>query len=540
MRIGWWAESERFNRNKTAAADGSVAYANMHTRSANETWVSRSAAKLHWRPRIALFDMKRYRPRSILRLILLGFALATLPLIVALITAAFYVDRVTQQGQRTVYDAARNVRASQMLGEELTAMERNARQYHVLGDASLFKVYVSRRQELLRTVQQLQSLKLSADQRARLTRLVAGEQRIYNSITKAAKPTDPQLDDTMKQFSALAEDAHMIQRESGELVTTGVETLQQAANQAQQLMAWQTLALVPAALALSALFIYLIARPVRQIDQSIRRLGSGEFTTPVVVEGPRDLEELGRRLDWMRTRLLELENQKIMFLRHLSHELKTPLTTIREGAELLNERLVGPLNEEQAEVVGLLRTNSLQLQSLIEDLLNFNVTQSTSPRIERRRSVQMEVIIRSVLADHKLGMRSKRLQLITEIEPNSVLGDREKLRTVTDNLVSNAVKFSPLSGQLWVRLRREGDMVILEVQDEGPGIPPEDRDRVFEAFFQGRVKARGHVKGTGLGLSIAREYVRSHRGDIRVFARDQGAMLQVSLPADNEQTDTAS
>lgn len=484
--------------------------------------------------------MKRYRPRSILRLILLGFALATLPLIVALITAAFYVDRVTQQGQRTVYDAARNVRASQMLGEELTAMERNARQYHVLGDASLFKVYVSRRQELLRTVQQLHSLKLSADQRARLTRLVAGEQRIYTSITKAAKPTDPQLDDTMKQFSALAEDAHMIQRESGELVTTGVETLQQAANQAQQLMAWQTLALIPAALALSALFIYLIARPVRQIDQSIRRLGSGEFTTPVVVEGPRDLEELGRRLDWMRTRLLELENQKIMFLRHLSHELKTPLTTIREGAELLNERLVGSLNTEQAEVVGLLRTNSLQLQSLIEDLLNFNVTQSASPRIERRRSVQMEVIIRSVLADHKLGMRSKQLQLITEIEPNSVLGDREKLRTVTDNLVSNAVKFSPLSGQLWVRLRREGDMVILEVQDEGPGIPPEDQDRVFEAFFQGRVKARGHVKGTGLGLSIAREYVRSHRGEIRVFARDQGAMLQVSLPAGDEQTSAAS
>jgi two-component system sensor histidine kinase GlrK len=475
-----------------------------------------------------LFDMKRYRPRSILRLIMLGFGLATLPLIAALITAAFYVDRVTVQGQRAVYDAAHNVRASQMLGEELTAMERNARQYHVLGDPSLYKVYLSRRKEFLGTVDELRALQLSADQRARLNRVAVTEQQIFDQV-KTAKPGGPAVGAAMKQFDALAEDTRMIQRESSELVAKGVETLQQAAARAQRLMAWQTLALIPAAIGLSALFVYLIARPVRQIDQAIRRLGSGEFAAPVVVEGPQDLEELGRRLDWMRERLLELENQKVMFLRHMSHELKTPLATIREGAELLNERLVGSLNAEQAEVVDLLRGNSLQLQSLIENLLNFSIAQSTSPSISGR-AVHLDQVIRNVLGEHRLSMRSKQLQPVEELDAVSVIGDPEKLRTVVDNLISNAVKFSPTRGKLRVLLQRDADHAIIEVQDEGPGITREDRDRVFEAFFQGQAKPQGHVKGTGLGLSIAREYVRSHGGEIRVAPTHSGAMLRVSLP----------
>ncbi|MEJ2346397.1 MAG: ATP-binding protein [Gammaproteobacteria bacterium] len=472
--------------------------------------------------------MKRYRPRSIVRLIMLGFGLATLPLIAALITAAFYVDRVTVQGQHAVYDAAHNVRASQMLGEELTAMERNARQYHVLGDPSLYKVYLSRRKDFLATVNELRALQLSADQRARLNRVAATEEKIYDQV-QTAKPGAPAVGAAMKQFGALAEDTRMIQRESSELVAKGVETLQQAAARAQRLMAWQTLALIPAAIGLSALFVYLIARPVRQIDQAIRQLGSGEFTTPVAVEGPRDLEELGRRLDWMRERLLELENQKVMFLRHMSHELKTPLATIREGAELLNERLVGSLNPEQAEVVDLLRSNSLQLQSLIENLLNFSIAQSTSPSISGS-AVHLDEMIRSVMGEHRLSMRSKQLQPIEELDAVSVIGDREKLRTVVDNLVSNAVKFSPTRGKLRVRLQRDADHAIIEIQDEGPGIAREDRDRVFEAFFQGRAKPQGHVKGTGLGLSIAREYVKSHGGEIRVAPTHAGAMLRVSLP----------
>ncbi len=473
-------------------------------------------------------NVKRYRPRSILQLLLLGFGLATLPLIIALVSAALYVDRVTAQGQRTIYDATRAVRASQTLGEALTAMERSARQYNVLGDATLLEVYEDRRHELLGAITELHRLELSPGQQERLDRLAAEENRIYRLLhtTGADKA---KIDSALGGFGHLARQARALADEGNQLIARSVADLQSAAARAQRLLIWQAAALVPVVIALTAIFIYLIARPLRQLDHSIRQLGGGEFTTPIGVKGPHDLRELGARLDWMRQRLLELENQKVMFLRHMSHELKTPLTSIREGSELLHEEIIGELNPAQREVADLLHSNSLRLQRLIEDLLNFSITQSTQPLTELA-PVRLDRIVSSVLNEHTLAIRGKALEVSQELEQLEVPGDPDKLRTIVDNLVSNAVKYSPTRGRLWLRVRRDKRDALIEVQDQGPGIPSQERERVFEAFFQGDAPYEGHVKGTGLGLSIAREYVRSHHGDIHVIDQERGALLRVQLP----------
>ena len=106
----------------------------------------------------------------------------------------------------------------------------------------------------------------------------------------------------------------------------------------------QAVALVPAVLLLMIIFMFLISRPIRQIRGAIRHMGAGNFTDPVSIRGPQDLEQLGDTLDWLRRQLLELEQGKTRFLQHMSHELKTPLTAIREGADLLREKIVGDLN----------------------------------------------------------------------------------------------------------------------------------------------------------------------------------------------------
>ena len=126
-------------------------------------------------------------------------------------------------------------------------------------------------------------------------------------------------------------------------------------------------------------FTILIARPIRQIDAAIRRLGQADFSVPVQVGGPEDLQQLGERLDWMRQRLADLEQQKNRFLRQMSHELKTPLTALREGAELLSEEVVGKLTPEQREIAEILRHNSIELQKLIEDLLSYGASQAHKP-----------------------------------------------------------------------------------------------------------------------------------------------------------------
>lgn len=480
------------------------------------------------RIRQRLVHVKRYRPRSILQLLLLGFGLATLPLIVALVTAALYVDRVTEQGQRTIYDATRAVRASQTLGEALTAMERSARQYRVLGDVTLLEVYDDRRHELLGAIAELRRLDLSPQQQQQLDQITMKENEIYQLLRSDA-PEDPKLDTALATFGTLARQARTLADEGNQMIARSVAALQSAAGRAHRLLSWQAAALVPAVIALTALFIYIIARPLRQLDQSIRQLGSGEFSTAIHVRGPHDLRELGARLDWMRQRLLELENQKVMFLRHMSHELKTPLTSIREGSELLNEQVVGPLNEAQLEVAALLHSNALRLQRLIEDLLNFSITQSTQP-LTSLSPVRLDRVVTAVLAEHTLAMRAKSLQVLKELQEVEVPGDPDKLRTIVDNLISNAVKYSPAHGRMWVRVTRNDGHALIEVQDEGPGIPTQERERVFDPFFQGEATYEGHVKGTGLGLSIAREYVRSHHGEIHVIDQERGALLRIRLP----------
>jgi two-component system sensor histidine kinase GlrK len=266
------------------------------------------------------------------------------------------------------------------------------------------------------------------------------------------------------------------------------------------------------------------------MDKAIRRLGEGDFSEPAHIVGPMDLEQLGERLDWMRKRLLEVEQDKNSFLHHISHELKTPLTAIREGAELLNEEVVGNLNDQQAEIVAILKDNTLRLQKLIENLLDFNVASSRGSQLHVEQ-VGLGPLIESVLADHKFATLARQIELKTDLQPVEIAGDRAKLKTLIDNLVSNAIKFSPEQGCLRVLLEQQGEQVVIEVADSGPGIPEEERSRVFDAFYQGSSSAIVHARGTGLGLSIAREYARAHLGSIEVTdSDDRGTCLRVVLP----------
>ncbi len=123
--------------------------------------------------------------------------------------------------------------------------------------------------------------------------------------------------------------------------------LQQAAQLAQQNLFWQTLLLVPMTLAVVGVFTYLFGRPIRAIDRAISELGRGTFSRPIAIRGPADLERLAAQLEWLRVRLLDLAQEKNRFLRHMSHELKTPLANIREGTELLMDGAVGELQSAQ-------------------------------------------------------------------------------------------------------------------------------------------------------------------------------------------------
>jgi len=277
---------------------------------------------------------------------------------------------------------------------------------------------------------------------------------------------------------------------------------------------------VAIALLLAIVFAVLIARPIRQLDQAIRQLGTADFTHAIAVDGPQDMRYVGQRLEWLRARLNELEQQQTRFLRHVSHELKTPLTAVREGAELLRDNVGGRLSGEQHEIVRIVRENTLSLQKLIEDLLAYHQVRALEP--VTLGPVQLAEVIRRVLREQKLAAVARMISVQAKLASSVVVGDAEKIRTVVDNLMSNAIKYSPRSGVIELTLVEQGQFAVLDVADLGPGIAPADRERVFDSFYSGKAPVDGKVKGSGLGLAIAREYTLAQAGRIEILDRGDG------------------
>lgn len=473
-----------------------------------------------------------FPPKSFIKLILVGFVFVALPLIIALGLAALDVEHIADQSQHVIYQAVRITQSSRSLVEQIPAMERPARQWLVVADPALFQAYSDKHRKFQRTAARLAAMHLGKAQKAQLATLMQREQHLFDAMSAhafGAKGDEARVADAFNGLAALARN---ILVEGSRLIDDEAVVLQHEAARARHRFLWTAVAFLPATVLFAAVFAFLIARPIRQIDQAIRRLGAGEFDRAVSVGGPQDLRYLGRRLEWLRGRLLELEDEKNKFVRNVSHELKTPLTSIRESAELLADEAVGKVNDAQRDIIGILRENSLQLQRLIESLLSFGLLNLRSEAVDAA-PVDLARVIGAVAANHRATILAKHLRLETDVEPVRLKGDERKLRTIVDNLVSNAVKFSPEGGVIHVSVQREGGGVAIRVRDGGPGVEPGDRERIFEAFYQGRSAQRGRIRGTGLGLAIAREYAAVHGGTIRLLeAGAGGAHFEVQLPAE--------
>jgi two-component system sensor histidine kinase GlrK len=471
-----------------------------------------------------------YYPRSFLKFILLGFLLVTLPLVYALGELIISLDQLQTQGREAVQQAAQAGRASRQLFEQSVTLERIVRQYLILDDSALLDDYGRVRQEFRGTANQLASLPLEAQSLAALERLTETESRLHKILTMPQRPAESQQQ-LAEGYARLADGAQATLAATNHLTERAIERLQEIASQGRQKWLYLALATAGIALALAILFAVLIARPIRQLDQAIRRMGTADFAHAIEVNGPQDLRYLGQRLEWLRSRLSELEEQQNRFLRHVSHELKTPLTAVREGAELLRDNVGGKLSPEQREIVRIVRENSISLQKLIEDLLSYHQTRAMEPQTVG--PVPLPDIVRRVLKEHKLAALARMVTFEADLRPAVIVGDAEKIRTVVDNLISNAIKYSPRSASILVSLGSDREFAVLDVIDQGPGIGVDEREQIFDSFYQGKPPAEGRVKGSGLGLAIAREYAVAHGGRIEVRDRaDQkrGAHFRLWLP----------
>jgi two-component system, NtrC family, sensor histidine kinase GlrK len=471
-------------------------------------------------------------PTSFLSMLLVGFGIVTLPLIAGLVSNAFSIERLSEQSQKAIYNATLATQNARQLGSTTLALERSARFYAVAGDREMIESYKRSREQFLQQLTQLMSLPLTSEMQTATAALKIRENDSYASLLST--PVSSDLVKRMEsEYGDLSTRAQALNLLADRVVDAEVESLRASAAKSRNQVFWQMLAMVPSALLMIAGFTYLLARPIRDLDTAIHRLGEGKLAKRIRVTGPRDIEQLGQQLDWLRQRLIELEDQKTRFFQHISHELKTPLTALREGSDLLSDEVVGRLNEEQREVARILKQNSLSLDRLIQDLLMYSQSQS-STRLKEADALdlgplQLRDLIDEVLDTQKIAIVAKNLTVRREYEKITVQGDAKKLRVVIDNLVSNAVKYSPVGGTITTRLTKQDDNVVLEVLDNGPGIAAEDRERIFDAFYRAPAQVKAGIKGTGLGLAIVRDYVELHQGSVSAVSA-VGARIRVILP----------
>jgi two-component system, NtrC family, sensor histidine kinase GlrK len=419
---------------------------------------------------------------------------------------------------------------SRALIEHATAMERSVRQFAIVGEPAVLQGYALAHDRFLQTAAHLSEFPLGQSQRDTLAQLIRMESELRTRVLETS--SDPEAAAPLTAgFSALSQAARELDDQGNVLVDREVDTVQRMSGETQKFIFWQLLGLAPVAVFLVVGATLLIRRPIAQIETAIQRLGEGEFDSRISIKGPADLESLGRQLDWLRLRLLDLEEQKSRFLRHVSHELKTPLTALREGVELLADEVTGKMTPGQVEIARILKQNTLRLQRLIEDLLNYHSAQFHTAALSLGR-FNLRALVSRVAQQHSLAMRAKNLSLNLSASDVDIEGDEKKIEAIVDNLLSNAIKFSPTGGTIRFQLRRRGADVVVDVMDDGPGIVPEDRARVFEPFFQGSTEYTGPVKGTGLGLAIVREYALAHHGTAEVIHDgNPGAHLRVVLPS---------
>jgi signal transduction histidine kinase len=330
--------------------------------------------------------------------------------------------------------------------------------------------------------------------------------------------------------------AEPTKKETGDLVTANGSSYTSSRN----LLIAVSAASVVLALALGLVLSWWLVGPIQRTEARLDEMAAGDFSKHVEVPNRDELGALARNVnrtnDELRRLYGELESasrHKSEFLANMSHELRTPLNAIIGFSQVLRQRLFGEVNEKQDEYLDDILSSGHHLLDLINDVLDLSKVEAGQVELEVAPFSLREALERGVVMVRERATKNG-VALSLELSPEVDLvdGDERRLRQVVFNLLSNAVKFTPSGGSVVVASSRVDGEVQVSVTDTGPGIAPEDHERIFEEFQQTDLGAQQH-EGTGLGLALSKRLVELHGGRIWVESRPgQGSRFVFTLPAE--------
>jgi signal transduction histidine kinase len=316
----------------------------------------------------------------------------------------------------------------------------------------------------------------------------------------------------------------------------GATTLEAAAMQARaaelEERTWRAVVVVlPLGALVSLLLSSVIAlrttRVLSHLAAASSRVAQGAFAERVPAAAADEVGDVARAFNSMAARLGELDRIKEQLFAHVSHEVRTPLTSIREATNLLADRVPGPLEPRQARLVEIIADSSDRLLRLVDRILDLSRLRAGLSPMERR-PVRMQSVTARAVTELRPQAEAAHVALVRNGEDVWVQGDEERLLEVLVNLLSNAIRAADGGGTVRVGLDRDGEAGVVSVADDGVGIAPDALPRIFDPYVQ----APGARGGTGLGLAIVKSIVEAHGGRIEADSRPgHGSRFRIWLPA---------
>jgi len=457
---------------------------------------------------------------------LAGFLLIALLLSWAAVRSWLLLEQFVEQSQRSSEQALQLSASIQDLADRTVDLERSARQFMILRDSAMLVRFNENVEHSMAVVKRLEVVPGDV-----LGTLPEAWRQSIESLSKGLHQASPQAE-LLPVLGRLAEINSALDHKSRRWIDDQNASMLAELERNRLHLTGLVAAAVAGAFLVALAMSWWLSRPIGALERSIERLGESRFDQPVMVRGPADLRQVGRRLDWLRLRLSELESDRERTLRHVSHELKTPLTALREGIALLQEEVVGNLDGTQREVVEILQHNVMDLQKHIESLLRLNAVSFEARRLHYR-PVNLKRLLAEVVHGRELQIQARQLTVHCEAPAVTRFLDGEKMQVVLDNLLSNAIDFSPEGGVIRLEAKSVGDVIQIVCIDQGAGIAAEDAQRIFEPFVQGSRASPVPRQGSGVGLSIVRELMTAMGGKVRLLPGKEstpGATFQIEVP----------
>jgi len=460
--------------------------------------------------------------RTLLVWAFLGVAL--LPSL-ALVRLWWNLDQLSLIAEARLAQADRWQSALHRLSEREEHLERSTRQWIVLNDPSFRTLANEFAGDMTVSISQLAQVGDPEFQHLLLQESVS----VNALMSRLNEPDSLDLKNSGPNFDRLAAMQGGMDQRMHVLVLKQqkewADSLRLQRNEADRLALFSVLL----ALALAMMLGYTLFRPLGRLRVMIGKLAQGVRGQVWPVSGPRDVRDLALALERLDARLVQLEAEKANFFRQVSHELKTPLAAISEAAALLADEVPGSLTAAQHEIVAIQRSNAATLRARVETLLRHDVARWLSQQVAFRCFSLQKLILQRQHEWQTLIVR-KALSLNVELSVDEVLGDEQKIQTILDNLLINAIRYSPQGGQIRVSSRRASGVVVVRVADQGPGIPVTDVERIFEPFFCGK-PPQGESQGSGIGLTMARTFAQLVGGDVDLLRTDDpGACFEIWWP----------